>query len=49
MVLNLAAGPGFGPGFHPPEGCVLPLHHPATLNVAGAFDSPHQQLDFSKF
>lgn len=24
-----AAGQGFGPRFHPPEGRVLPLHHPA--------------------
>ena len=25
----MAAGPGFEPRYHPPEGCVLPLDDPA--------------------
>ncbi len=31
MAVYLAAGPGFEPGQHDPESCVLPLHNPATI------------------
>lgn len=31
-ILSIAAGPGFEPGYHSPEECVLPLDDPAKIS-----------------